>query len=122
MDSGFVKIGLAQLSQPVKRRMLYINTDRRTGGHTDLLNIDTLYGPRYEEAFLPIGKNGHGRFAPLALPHMQDTSNNFTGWAIILPNYNCSVVHVPGKQVFCMTCCLVLLAKSTGTTSDPRRD
>ena len=38
----------------------------------DELNNGTLYAPRYEEAFLPKGKNGLGRFASSTLPHCQE--------------------------------------------------
>ena len=36
-------------------------------------NNGTLYAPRYEEGFLPIGRNGLSRFAPSALPHQKPT-------------------------------------------------
>ena len=43
----------------------YTYTDRQT----DKLNNGTLYTPRYEEAFLPIGKNGLITMTPKATPH-----------------------------------------------------
>ena len=49
MDTGFVETGLVQLSQPVK-------TTNVTYTLTDRLNSGTLYAPRYDEAFSPIGK------------------------------------------------------------------
>ena len=54
IDTGFVEIGLVQLSQSVKTTNSMSNT--RTHMPTDKLNNGTLYAPRYEEAFLPIGK------------------------------------------------------------------
>ena len=57
---GLVEIGLVQLSQSVKtanviHRQTDTQTDRHTDGQTDQLNNGTLYTPRYEESFLPIG-------------------------------------------------------------------
>ena len=49
IDARFVKIGLVQLSQSV-------NTTNVTHTLTDYENNGTLYAPRYEQAFLPIGK------------------------------------------------------------------
>ena len=51
IDPGFVEIGLVQLSQSAKRRMLQIHPDR----HTDGQNNGTLSAPRYKEAFLSTG-------------------------------------------------------------------
>ena len=48
--------------------MLRIHRQTQTDGQTDYLNNGTLYAPQYEEAFLPIDKNGPGRFALSALP------------------------------------------------------
>ena len=53
IDPGFVQIGLVQLSQPVKMTNI---THAHTDAQTDKLNNGTLCAPRYEEAFLPIGK------------------------------------------------------------------
>ena len=66
IDTGFVEIGLVQLSQSVKTT----NSMSHTHTHipTDKLNDGTLYTPRYEEAFGLKAKNGLGRFAPSALP------------------------------------------------------
>ena len=71
IDPGFVEIGLAQLSQSVKTTNATHTLTRhtQTDGQADKLNNGTLYAPQYEEAFLPIGKNGLGRFAPSALPY-----------------------------------------------------
>ena len=66
--------------------MLHTQTDTQTDGQTDVLNNITLYAPRHEEAFLPIGKkrphyeeafclkakNTLGRFALSALPHHEE--------------------------------------------------
>ena len=74
IDPGFVEIGLVQLSQSVKTtNVTHTHTEltdtQDRNRRTDKLNNCTLYAPRYEEAFLPIGKNGLGRFAPSDLPH-----------------------------------------------------
>ena len=53
MDTGFVEIGLVQLSQSVKTTNI---THTHTHMPTDKLNNGTLYAPRYEEAFLRKGK------------------------------------------------------------------
>ena len=92
VDTGFVEIGLVQLSRSVK---MAIVTHTLTDTHipTDKLKNGTLYAPRYEETFLPKGKkrprllrslglaslwrvffalkakNRLGRLAPSALPH-----------------------------------------------------
>ena len=52
--------------------------------HTDITGTEECLGflflapyartTRYEEAFLPKGKNGLGRFAPSALPHYHSSS------------------------------------------------
>ena len=52
IDPGFVKIGLVQISPSVKTTNV---THTLTDTQTDKLNNGTLYAPRYEEAFLPIG-------------------------------------------------------------------
>ena len=58
IDSGFVEIGLVQLSQSVKTtNVIHTHTDTQTERQTDYLNNGALYAPRYEEAFSPIGKN-----------------------------------------------------------------
>ena len=54
IDTGFVEIGLVQLSQSVKTTNTL--TDTQTDGQTDRLMNGTLYAPRYEEAFLSSGK------------------------------------------------------------------
>ena len=53
LDLGFVEIGLVQRSQSVKATNV---THTQTDGQRDQLNNGTLYAPRYEEAFLPKGK------------------------------------------------------------------
>ena len=50
IDPGFVEISLVQLSQSVKTTNVFTHTDRHR------LNNGTLYAPRYEEYFFPIGK------------------------------------------------------------------
>ena len=52
VDTGFVEIGLVQLSRSVK---MAIVTHTLTDTHR-LIKSGTLYAPRYEEAFSPIGK------------------------------------------------------------------
>ena len=66
IDPGSVEIGLEQLSRSVKTTNV---TYRLTDTQTDKLNNGTLYTPRYEEAFLPIGKNGLITMTPKATPH-----------------------------------------------------
>ena len=51
MDPDFVEIGLVQLSQSVKTTNV-----THTDTQTDQINNGTLYAPRYEDTFLPIGK------------------------------------------------------------------
>ena len=53
IDPGFVEIGLVQLSPSVKTTTV---THTRAHIPTHKLNNGTLYAPRYEEAFLPKGK------------------------------------------------------------------
>ena len=69
IDTGFVEIGLVQLSQSVKTTNSTSHT--RTHIPTDKLNNGTPYAPLYEEAFLPLDKKGLGRFAPSASPHYE---------------------------------------------------
>ena len=53
INSGFVEIGLVQLSQSVKTMNV---THTQTDGQREQLNNGTLHAPRYEEAFSPICK------------------------------------------------------------------
>ena len=62
IDTGFVEFGLVQLSQSVKTTNSMSHT--RTHIPTDKLNNGTLYEPRYEDFFLPKGKNGLGHCRP----------------------------------------------------------
>ena len=53
--SGLVEIGLVQLSQSVKTTNV-TRTHRQTDRETGQFNNGTLYAPRCEQAFLPVGK------------------------------------------------------------------
>ena len=70
-DPGLVEIVSVQLSQPVKTTKV---THTLTDTQTDKLNNGTLYAPRYEEAFLPKGKE-RPHYEEFFLPHRQKTAS-----------------------------------------------
>ena len=70
IDPGFVEIGLVQLSHSVKKTNVI-----HTHVPTDKLNNGTLYAPRYEEAFLPAGRQKMDSVASLSRPWL--IMNNF---------------------------------------------
>ena len=54
--------------------MLHTLTDTQTDGQTDVLNNITLYAPRHEEAFLPIGKK-RPHYEEASSPQRQKTAS-----------------------------------------------
>ena len=78
IDPGFVEIGLVQLSQSVITTNVthtLTDTDRQ-------LNNSTLYAPRCEEAFLPIGKE-RPHYEEAFLPIGKKTAS-FKKWESII--------------------------------------
>ena len=68
IEPGFVEIGFVQLSQSVKTtNVTHALTD--THRQTDrLMKSGTLHAPRYEEAFLPIGRKRQKTASVASLP------------------------------------------------------